>query len=119
MSNDNIELLRSNPKHSLMKLAVPIMITMITTSLYNIIDGIWVAGLGTISIAGVGLFTPLWMLINGLASGLSNGSTSAIARFREESDQKANIAGEQSIIVFFQAISSIIMFMSLMALQSV
>ncbi|WP_296794677.1 MATE family efflux transporter [uncultured Methanobrevibacter sp.] len=111
MSNDNIELLRSNPKHSLMRLAIPIMITMITTSLYNIIDGIWVAGLGTISIAGVGLFTPLWMLINGLASGLSNGSTSAIARFREESDQKANIAGEQSIIVFF--LGSVILSVSL------
>ena len=111
MSNENIELLRRNPKYSLMRLSVPIMVTMITTSLYNVIDGIWVAGLGTTAIAGVGLFTPLWMLINGLASGLSNGSTSSIARFREESDQKANIAGEQSIIVFLlgSIILSIIM----------
>lgn len=103
MSNENIELLRSNPKNSLLKLAIPIMVTMIVTSLYNVIDGVWIAGLGKNAIAGVGITIPLWMIINGLSSGLANGATSSISRFRAESDEKANMAGEQSIIIFFLA----------------
>mgnify|MGYP003289074243 CR=1 FL=1 len=99
MSNDKIELLRDDPKNTLLRLAIPIMITMISTSIYNIVDGIWISGLGAYGISSVGLFTPLWMIINGLASGLSNGASSSIARMREESDQKANIAGEQAIII--------------------
>lgn len=101
MTNENIDLLRSNPKNSLIKLSIPIMVTMITTSLYNIIDGVWIAGLGAYAIAGVGITIPLWMIINGLSSGLANGVTSTITRFREESDEKANLAGDQSIIIFF------------------
>ena len=83
MANENIDILRSNPKNSLIKLSIPIMVTMITTSLYNIIDGVWIAGLGAYAIAGVGITIPLWMIINGLSSGLANGVTSTITRFRE------------------------------------
>ena len=100
MSNENIELLKSHPRYSLIRLAIPIMVTMITTSLYNVIDGVWIAGLGKTAIAGVGITIPLWMIINGLSSGLANGATSAITRFRGESDEKANRAGEQSVIIF-------------------
>lgn len=107
MSNENIELLRDNPKNSLMPLAIPIMITMVAISVYNIVDGIWISGLGVTGITAVGLFTPLWMIINGIASGLATGTNSSISRLREESDQKANIAGEQSLIIFF--LSSIIL----------
>lgn len=103
MSNDNINLLRDNPENTLLRLAIPIMITMIATSIYNIIDGMWISGLGTHSISSVGLFTPIWMIINGLSSGLANGASSSVARMREESDQKANIAGEQSIIILILA----------------
>ena len=46
MSNKNIELMRGNPETAVKKLAIPIMISMILTAAYNIIDGIWVAGLG-------------------------------------------------------------------------
>ena len=108
MPNANIELLRGDPKTSIWKLSIPIMVTMIVTSLYNVIDGMWIVGLGQSAIAGIGLVTPLWMVINGVATGLGNGSTSSISRLREEyGDEKANAVGSQSIIIFL--VSSIIL----------
>ena len=68
ISNENIKLLRDNPENTILRLAIPIMITMISTSIYNIVDGMWISGLGTYAISSVGLFTPLWMIINGLSS---------------------------------------------------
>ena len=46
MANKNVELMRGEPEKAVKKLAIPIMISMILTALYNIVDGIWVAGLG-------------------------------------------------------------------------
>lgn len=77
------------------------MVTMIITSLYNVVDGIWVAGLGQSAIAGIGIVTPLWMIIHGLATGLGNGATSSISRLREKyGDDKSNTAGYQSVVIF-------------------
>lgn len=104
MGNANLEILRGDPKTSLWKLSIPIMVTMIVTSLYNVIDGMWVVGLGQSAIAGIGLVTPLWMIINGVGTGLGNGATSSISRLREEfGDEKANIAASQSIVIFVAA----------------
>ena len=104
MANANIEVLRGDPRKSLWKLSIPIMVTMVITSLYNVIDGIWIAGLGQTAIAGIGIVTPLWMIINGVASGLGNGATSSITRFREErGDEVSNVVGTQSVIIFVVA----------------
>ena len=65
MANENVELMRGEPEKAVRKLAVPIMISMILTALYNIIDGIWVAGLGQTAIAGIGFVTPIFMVLNG------------------------------------------------------
>ena len=60
MRNDkNIALLNADPKKSIPRLALPVMVTMVITSLYNVVDGIWIAGLGEPSISGIGLITPL------------------------------------------------------------
>ena len=113
MENSNIEVLRGDPKVSIWKLSIPIMVTMIVTSLYNVVDGVWVAGLGQSAIAGIGLVTPLWMIINGVATGLGNGTTSSISRLREKyGDEKAGIVGSQSVIIFL--VASIILTIALL-----
>lgn len=81
MANENVELLRGDPKIAVRKLAIPIMISMLLTASYNIIDGIWVAGLGQSAIAGIGFVTPIFMILNGVSVGLGNGATSSISRF--------------------------------------
>ena len=81
MGNKNVALMRGEPEIAVKKLAIPIMISMILTAMYNIIDGIWVAGLGQTAIAGIGFVTPIFMVLNGASVGLGNGATSSISRF--------------------------------------
>lgn len=80
MANKNVELMRGEPEIAVKKLAIPIMISMLLTASYNIVDGIWVAGLGQAAIAGIGFVTPIFMILNGVSVGLGNGATSSISR---------------------------------------
>jgi len=108
MANKNVELMRGEPEKAVKKLAIPIMISMILTALYNIVDGIWVAGLGPTAIAGIGFVTPIFMVLNGASVGLGNGATSSISRFiGAKNHQKANESATHSLIIFF--IASIIL----------
>jgi len=66
MANENVELMRGEPEIAVRKLAIPIMISMLLTASYNIVDGIWIAGLGQAAIAGIGFVTPIFMILNGL-----------------------------------------------------
>ena len=108
MANENVELMRGEPERAVKKLAIPIMISMILTALYNIVDGIWVAGLGPTAIAGIGFVTPIFMVLNGASVGLGNGATSSIARFiGAKNHEMANKSATHSLIIFF--IASIIL----------
>ncbi|HEY8543386.1 MAG TPA: MATE family efflux transporter, partial [Pseudothermotoga sp.] len=39
-----VEMLLGDPKKAIIKLAIPMMIAMFVQTLYNLADGIWVAG---------------------------------------------------------------------------
>ena len=117
MANKNINILNGNPKTSLLKLSIPIMVTLVVTTLYNVIDGIWVVGLGVNAVAGIGLITPLWMLINGFASGITNGIASSITRYRSKyGDEKADEVSGQSVVILL-AVSIILTIILLLALN--
>lgn len=58
-----VSLLRSDPKMAVVKLSLPIMIAQVVQALYNLVDSIWVAGLGPEALAGIGLFFPIFMII--------------------------------------------------------
>ena len=101
MTNKNVTLMRGEPEIAVKKLAIPIMISMILTALYNIIDGIWVAGLGPTAIAGIGFVTPIFMVLNGASVGLGNGATSSISRFiGAKNHEMANKSTEHSLFIF-------------------
>lgn len=57
--NENIEILRGDPKKALIKLAVPMIFALLLISLNHIIDRIWVAGLGTDPLAAIGFVSPI------------------------------------------------------------
>ena len=104
MANKNVELMRGEPEIAVKKLAIPIMISMILTALYNIVDGIWVAGLGPTAIAGIGFVTPIFMVLNGASVGLGNGATSSISRFiGAKNHEKANETATQALFIFLIA----------------
>ncbi len=108
MANDNVELMRGEPEIAVRKLAIPIMISMLLTASYNIVDGIWVAGLGQAAIAGIGFVTPIFMIINGFSIGLGNGATSSISRaVGARNHERANKSATHAILIFLAA--SIIM----------
>ena len=44
--NKNIQMITGDPKKAIVKLSIPMMISMLLIMLYNIADSIWVAGLG-------------------------------------------------------------------------
>ena len=79
-STRGVKTLLGDPKKAIRKLSGPMIIAMLVQTLYNIVDGIWVAGLGSGSLAAVGLFFPVFMIIISLASGISVGGSSAISR---------------------------------------
>ena len=83
-----VEILLGDPKRAIRKLALPMMIGMLVQALYNLVDGIWVAGIGTDALAAIGLFFPAFMIIISIATGLSIGGSSAISRKIGANDKK-------------------------------
>ena len=78
---EKIDLIVNHPKKAINKLALPIIISNLFMMLNNIIDGVWVAGLGPDALAAVGFVTPLFLAMVGFANGLGAGSNSLIARY--------------------------------------
>ena len=116
MANKNVEVMRGNPEIAVRKLAIPIMISMLLTASYNIIDGIWIAGLGQAAITGIGFVTPIFMILNGVSVGLGSGATSSISRFvGAKNQQKASQSAEHSLLIIL--IASIILTIVLLISQ--
>lgn len=116
MANKNVELMRGEPEIAVRKLAIPIMISMLLTASYNIVDGIWVAGLGQAAIAGIGFVTPIFMILNGVSVGLGNGATSSISRaVGAKNHEGASKSAAHSLFIFL--IASIILTLFLITIQ--
>lgn len=80
------------------------MIGMATQSLYNIVDGVWVAGMGSDALAAIGLFFPLFFVILSLAAGIGIGGSSTIsrkigARDKPQADKAASITLHLGLVV--------------------
>ena len=98
--NSNIEMITGDPKKAIIKLAIPMMLSMLLIMLYNIADSIWVAGLGGDALAAVGFITPLFMVLVGLGNGIGAGANSLIARnIGANNYAKANNAGLHAIFL--------------------
>ncbi len=72
--------LLGEPKKAIRKLSVPMMIGMLVQSIYNVVDGFWVAGLGADELASIGLFSPFFIILIAIGMGIGVGGSSAISR---------------------------------------
>ncbi|WP_295113447.1 MATE family efflux transporter [uncultured Methanobrevibacter sp.] len=98
--NSNIEMITGDPKKAIIKLALPMMVSMLLIMMYNIADSIWVAGLGADALAAVGFITPLFMVLVGLGNGIGAGANSLIARnIGAKNIEQANNAGLHAIVL--------------------
>ena len=98
--NANVEMITGDPKKAINKLAWPLIASMFLIFLNNIIDSIWVAGLGPDPLAAVGYVTPLFMVLVGVGNGIGAGATSLISRYiGAEKRENANNAAIHSAIL--------------------
>jgi putative MATE family efflux protein len=92
------------------------MISMLLTASYNIVDGIWIAGLGQAAIAGIGFVTPIFMILNGFSVGLGNGATSSISRaVGARNHERASKSASHSLLIFL--VASIVLTLILLFIQ--
>jgi putative MATE family efflux protein len=97
-----VKTLLGDPKKAVLKLSGPMIIAMLVQALYNIVDGIWVAGLGSDALAAIGLFFPLFMIILSLAIGIGIGGSSAISRKIGAKDKMmANSSAVHTLLIGF------------------
>ncbi|WP_458456996.1 MATE family efflux transporter [Methanobrevibacter sp.] len=96
----NIEMITGDPKKAIVKLALPMMLSMLLIMMYNLADSIWVAGLGSDALAAIGFITPLFMVLVGLGNGIGAGANSLIARnIGSKNYEQANNAGLHGVLL--------------------
>ena len=114
-SSNNVDVMLQNPKRALIRMSIPLIVSLLISSFYNLIDAAWVSGLGADALAGVGFFTPVFMILVGFGNGLGAGAAFAISKYLgEENKSKADNASMHSI--FLDIIVSIILTIILLIL---
>ena len=99
-NSESVDILLGNPKKALISMSIPLIISLLISSLYNLIDAAWVSGLGADALAGVGFFTPIFMILVGFGNGLGAGAAFAISKYiGEDNKPKADNASIHSILI--------------------
>ena len=116
--NENVEMITGDPKKAINKLAWPLIASMLLIFLNNIIDSIWVAGLGPDPLAAIGYITPLFMVLVGFGNGIGAGATSLISRYigAEKRDDANNAAIHSAILSV--VVSLVLTVIALLILES-
>ena len=76
----DVENLLGNPRKAILSMTVPIAISNVISSCNNIIDAIWLAGLGSAALAATGVTFPFFFLMIAIGNGIGIGAAQAIAR---------------------------------------
>lgn len=94
-------------KKLICQLAVPTMISMLVTSVYNMADTYFVGKIGTSATGGVGVAFPLMMIIQAIGFTLGMGSGNRISRLlgQKEEEEAAKVASTGFFTAFFIGIA--------------
>ncbi len=94
-----VETLLGDPRAAIVRLSIPLIIAMSFQTAYNLVDAIWVAGLGSDALAAVGFSFPLFFALTGLANGIGIGGSAAIARYIGRRDrERAERSAEHALL---------------------
>ena len=98
--------LKGKPEKVIVNLAIPIFIYLLVNNSYNIVDGMWITGIGKAAIAGVGAIMPLFTIITGVGMGIGTGATSAISYFigLNDKDSADNVAVHTIVLMVIVSI---------------
>jgi putative MATE family efflux protein len=75
-----VETLLGDPKRAIIKLSIPMIIAMSLQTIYNVVDALWVSGLGPDALAAVGFFFPFFFILIAIATGIGVGAGAALSR---------------------------------------
>lgn len=93
-------MITGDPKNAIVKLAIPMALSMLLIMMYNIADSIWVSGLGADALSAIGFVTPLYIILVGLGNGVAAGTNSLISRsIGAENYPQANNAALHGILL--------------------
>ncbi len=92
----DVETLLGNPKKAIIAMMIPMIVAMVVQTANNLIDSVWVAGLGNSALAAVGFAFPLFFILMSIGQGVGIGASSAIARHlgREDKDMAEKTASQ-------------------------
>ena len=113
-----VDTLLGNPKKAIIAMSVPLIIAMIAQSANNLIDAVWVAGLGPDALAAVGFIFPLFFILIGFGNGIGIGASSAIARHIGRGDKRAVDSTATQAIVLTVIVSIAVMVFMLLTQRS-
>lgn len=96
----NVDIMLGEPKKALLYLMVPIAVALLVQQSNNIVDSMWVTGLGSGAMAALGLVNPIYTTILGIGNGMAIGTAAAIARnIGMGRKERADRLAAQSIIL--------------------
>ncbi|MDG6220981.1 MAG: MATE family efflux transporter [Candidatus Thermoplasmatota archaeon] len=101
-----VEILMGDPKKALIKLSLPMIVALSVNTIYNLVDAIWVAGLGPDALSAVGFFFPFFFMATAIAVGIGTGGGAAISRRIGSKDKKGadSVASHTMVLMFLSSI---------------
>ena len=112
-----VETLLGDPKKAILAIAIPTTIALLAQSANNLVNAMWVAGLGRDALAAVGIVFPLFFILIAISNGIGIGAASAISKRigagnKAEADRTANHA-----VVLILIMSVVLMALFIPALE--
>ena len=109
MSNIQKDMGSGSVKRLMVQLAVPALVAQVVNLLYNVVDRIYIGhipGIGAAALTGVGLFTPILMLITAFAmmAGSGGAPRAAIAMGKRDVDAAQRIMGNCFSVLLLMAV---------------
>ncbi|MEJ8543375.1 MATE family efflux transporter [Methanothermobacter wolfeii] len=105
---EGVNIIRGDPRRAILKLSGPMIIAMLLTSIYNLVDAVWVAGLGGEALAAIGFVTPVYMVMVGLSNGLGAGAASSVSRYLGAGDMDAVDNSATHTVIITLAVSLVL-----------
>lgn len=118
MKVDRMKLMsEGSVSRSLLILGIPMVVSMLVTALYNVVDTYFVSGLGKQAVAAVSVAFPISLVFSGIGLTFGAGAGSYISRLlgkkdKETADKVASVAMFSSIIVGILVASAILVFLA-------
>ena len=111
--HSNIDFIKGDTRQSLLKMVVPLLVSMILTMVYNLVDSLWVGNLlGEQGYAALTNSTAIIMILNAVAMGAGNGVSilvsQAVGAGEKEKLEKIIVSVTAMTVVFAGIITLVV-----------